>query len=131
MGLFSRSPKRPASRFPGDILPVLERFGRLEANPQGSGVNYDEVVQRLFVPYVQQANTDPHGFFADLRAVVANEGGGYATFGAARLVWELLTGEVRDNPPAPALALVKAGIEFKRTHGLGLSPWEVNLSRLP
>jgi hypothetical protein len=131
MGLFSRRPKVPASRFPGDIVLVLERFGRFEANPQGSGVDYDEVVQRLFVPYVQQATADPYGFFADLQSVVANNGGGYATFGAARLVWELLSGNVRDNPPAPALALVKAGIEFKRTHGLGLSMWEVSLSRLP
>lgn len=131
MGLFSRREKTPPSRFPRDILSVLERFGRFEANPQGSGVDYDEIVQRLFVPYVHVANADPHGLFADLQAVVANDGGGYATFGAARLVWELLTGEVRNNPPAPALALVKAGVEFKRRHGLGLSFWEMELARLP
>jgi len=131
MGLFSRGTQQPASRFPGDILRVLERFGRFEANPQGSGVDYNEVVQRLFVPYLEQVNADPYGFFADLQAVVANDDGGYATFGAARLVWELLTGDVKKNPPAPAVALVKAGIEFKRTHGLGLSPWELSLAQLP
>ena len=131
MGLFSRGPKRPASRFPADTLNILERLGRFEANPPGSGIDYDEIVQRLFVPYVQPANADPDSFFADLRAVVANDNDGYATFGAARLVWELLTGDTKNNPPESALALVKAGIEFKRAHGLGLSMWEMSLARLP
>ena len=131
MGSFSRNPKGPASRFHDDMLSVLERFGRFEANPQSSGVDYDEVVQRLFVPYVQQANADPYSFFNELQAVVANDAGGYATFGAARLVWELLTGDARDNPSAPALKLVKAGIEFKRVRGLELTMWEVSLDRLP
>ena len=131
MGLFSRDAKRPASRFPKDILGVLERFGRYEADPQGSGIDYNEAVQRLFVAYGREASADPDGFFAEIHAVVANDGGGYATFGAARLVWELLTGPVKDNPPASALALVKAGIEFKRRHGLGLSMWEMDMARLP
>ncbi|WP_433528374.1 hypothetical protein ACQPYA_18675 [Micromonospora sp. CA-263727] len=131
MGLFSRGPKRAASRFPHDIVRTLELFGRFEANPQGSGVDYDEVVHKLFIPYVEQANADPDGFFTDLRAVVANDAGGYATFGAARLVWELLTGDMKKNPPAPALTLVKAGVEFKRAHGLGLTMWEMDLDLLP
>ncbi|WBC09362.1 hypothetical protein [Micromonospora sp. WMMA1947] len=129
MSFFARRPREPAERFPGDLLGVLERFGRFESGPQGSEADYDEFVRRLFVPYVEQANNDPHDFFSDLQAVVADDAGGYATFGAARLVWELLTGEVKYKPPAPALALVRAGIEFKRAHGLALTFWEMDLSR--
>jgi hypothetical protein len=131
MGLFSRGAQPPASRFPADMLRRLERFGRYEANPQGSGIDYMELADQVLAPYVSPANADPQGFFADLQAVVANDRDGYATFGAARLVWELLTGDAKRTPPSPAVALVKAGIEFKRAHGLGISFWETDIARLP
>jgi hypothetical protein len=108
------------------MLRRLQRFGEYEANPQGSRIEYSEIVDLILVPFAATAAADPHGFCTDLQAVVARDDGGYATFGAARLVWELLVNDQRTIPPA--IELVKAGIAFKRAHRLPLTFFEMDIA---
>ncbi len=125
MAWLKRKPTPPAGRFPADMLRRLEHFGRYEADPNGSGIDYNDIVQLVFVPFVHDAQADPHGFCVDLQAVVADDADGLATFGAARLVWELLVGDQRKIPPA--LTLVRAGIAYKRAHRLPLTFFEMGV----
>ena len=102
MSWFTRIPKkRLPSRFPRDMVALLEHFRRDESTPGGLLDPFErmKLIGSVLAPFVQDANSDPHGFFTDLQSVVAGDSGGLATFGAARLVWELLYPEVRNNPP--------------------------------
>ena len=109
MGLFGRR-----SRFPRDMLDGLALMGRYEMDPQGSGIDGGEVAQRWVVPFLADAQRDPEGFTADLRALVASDTGGFATYGASRLVWDLLSGFHTPD----AVALLDDAIAFKRAFGL-------------
>lgn len=100
------------------MLLRLEKLGRLEMDHRTSGLDGTEVTEGCIIPFLNDAQSDPNGFFADLRAIVAGDAGGFATFGASRLVFELLLQPDRDIPDA--LALVDAAIAFKRARGL---PW--------
>lgn len=111
MGLFNRVPR---SRFPADMLRWLERFGRYSFDVQRSGID-DDMWNRLG-PLHEYATSDQAGFLADLRALVEKDQGGFAMFGASRLVWEMFSGDCLRIPAA--LPLVDAGIEFKRSRGL-------------
>lgn len=105
------------ARFPGDMLQRLEQFGRHQFSPY-SGVTSD-VFTRCVVPFVDYVNADEadqEAFLRDLRAVVAGDQGGFATYGAASLTWELF-GEKSLRLPA-ALPLIDAGIAFKLARGL-------------
>jgi hypothetical protein len=112
MGLFKRAP-RP--RLPVDMPRWLERFGRYSLDAQHSGIDGDDMWDRLG-PLHEYATSDQAGFLADLQAVIEGDRGGFATFGAARLVWEMFGGDCLRIPAA--LPLIDAGIEFKHSRGL-------------
>lgn len=111
MRLF-RGESRP--RFPADMLRWLELFGRYSFDPIHSGVDAS-VNDRLGSLY-EYATGDREGFLTELRSIVAADQGGFATYGAARLVWEMFSADVLRIPAA--LPLVDAGIRFKLARGL-------------
>ena len=101
-------------RFPRDMVERLEQFGRYEMDPWSSGLDGGDLAQRCIIPFLKDAADDPEGFTADLHDVVADDRGGFATYGASRLVFELLS----DYRTPGALALLDAAITFKRTVGM-------------
>lgn len=112
MRWFSRT---RASRFPADMLRRMETFGRYEWEPHSSDLGAGEVRSSV-APFRTDARTDPDGFLADLRTAVAGDLNGFATFGAASLVWELYGAEAVRTPAA--WPLIDAGIDFKLVRGL-------------
>jgi hypothetical protein len=92
----------------------LEQFGRYEMDVWSSGLDGGDLAQRCIIPFLEDAADDPEGFTADLRDVVKDDRGGFATYGASRLVRELLS----EYRTPGALALLDAAITFKRTMGL-------------
>jgi hypothetical protein len=93
----------------------LETFGRYSLDAQHSRIDGSTIWDR-FGPLHEYATGDRDGFLAELHAVVAGDQGGFTTFGAARLVWEMYSGDSLRIPAA--LALIDAGIEFKLSRGL-------------
>jgi hypothetical protein len=106
--------RKPRSRFPADMLRRLELLGRCEMDYTGSGVDVREIPAFIVSSY-NDSQADPEGFLADLRAVVADDTGGFATYGASCLVFEMFGSQVRYED---ALALLDGGIAFKRERGL-------------
>jgi hypothetical protein len=108
------------------MLQRLELFGRFEFDHFHSGIDSSDIYQDCVVPFLDASKEDQDGFLVDLRALVADDHGGFATFGAARLVWELYV-DVLKIPAA--LPLIDAAIEFKRARGLpsaSLTGYEVD-----
>lgn len=87
----------------------LETFGRNSLDTRSSGIDASTLADRLWL-FRDYADSDPEGFLTELRAVVAGDRGGFATFGAARLVWEMYGGGAPRIPAASPL--IDAGIEF-------------------
>ncbi len=114
MGWFSR---KRHGRFPADMMARLEMMGRFQLDPARSDVDPTELSFRCFLPFYDDAVQDPEGFLADLRAFVADDDGGFATYGAARLTTECLGLDCR---LPDALALIDGGIAFKRDRGFPL-----------
>lgn len=109
------------------MLRRMELFGRYELDPRASGLDSSEIWPVCVAPFVQAATDDRDGFLTDLHALVATDQGGFATFGVARLVWELIGREALSTPAA--WPLIDAGIEFKRARGLpnmSLTGYEVD-----
>jgi len=106
------------SRFPVDMQQRLERFGRYQLDPIGSGITSDVFTTCVvpFVDYVNAGEAEQEDFLRELHAVVAADPGGFASYGAASLTWELF-GENALRLPA-ALPLIDGGIEFKLARGL-------------
>lgn len=113
-----RAPGSPQARFPGDMLHRLEQLGRHALDPMGRGASVDvnSFCVIPFAGYIQADETEQERFLRDLYAVVASDRGGFATYGAARLAWELFGGKVLRLPAA--LPLIDAGIRFKLARGL-------------
>lgn len=114
----ARSRKVTPPRFPDDMLQRLEVFGRYELDPSGSGIN-GEITTACVVPFtdvIYADDAEQEGFLRDLHAVVAADQGGFATYGAARLAWELFSERALRLPSG--LRLVDAGIRFKLSRGL-------------
>lgn len=112
MGWFGRKPRSP---FPADMDRRLEKLGRFEFDAQGSGMDSTTVYSECIAPFSGMASQDHDEFIAALRAHVANDRGGFATYGASCLVVEVAGMDVRTHD---ALALLDAGIEVKRVRGL-------------
>ena len=104
--------------FPDDMRQRLELLGRFTLDPMGSGIKSDIYTTCVvpFVEYIKAGRAEQEAFLRDLHALVATDGGGFATYGAAGLMWELF-GEKALEMPA-ALPLIDAGIEFKLARGL-------------
>ena len=106
MGLFNGKRK---SKFPADTLKRMEVFGRFEFDCD-SGIDNPDIYDESVAPYRADAKADPDRFFTELAAVIAGDEGGFATFGAARLVWEIFDRQALTMPGA--LPIVDAGIDF-------------------
>lgn len=89
-------------------------FGRNKLDPH-SGIDGADLWSRVASLHAF-ASEDQEGFLSALRAVVEGDRGGFATLGAAHLVWELFGGRALDIPAA--LPLIDAGIDFKLARGL-------------
>jgi hypothetical protein len=92
----------------------LDRLGRQAMDPFRSDVDGDDVWPWVAALY-EDARADPEGFVTDLEALAATTTGGFATYGASRLVWELLGAGMRTEA---ALLMLDRAIEFKRERGL-------------
>jgi hypothetical protein len=112
MGFFSRKPR---SRFPDDMMRRLELLGRFEMDSRTSGIDGGQIFPECIGPFLDDAKSDTEGFVTDLRSLVASDRGGFALYGAHRLVMELLGPEFRTPD---ALALMDSAIAFKRERGL-------------
>jgi hypothetical protein len=103
----------------------LELYGRYQFDVLHSGLGGREIDDQI-VPLYQYATSDPESFLSEQRAVVREDEGGFATFGAARLVWDMYAEDSLRDPRA--LPLIDAGIEFKRARDLpswSLTPYEM------
>jgi hypothetical protein len=98
------------------MLQRLELLGRFGLDPFTSGIDSGEIWSDCVAQFYEDAVADRDGFLADLHALVATDRGGFATFGAARLVWEFHGGEALRI--SAAWPFIDAGIEFKRARGL-------------
>lgn len=109
------------------MIERLDRFGRFQLDYFHSGIDSSDLYRDCVVPFLEDARSDQEAFLTDLRALTADDPGGFATYGAARLVWELLDSKCIEIPAA--LPLIDAGIDFKRARGLpsaSLTGYEVN-----
>ena len=113
--------------FPADMLQRMDLFGRYEFDSFDGGIEGDGIWPYCVCPFLEFAQADPDGFLIALRSVVRGHEDSFATYGAARLVWELLGVEGIRRPTA--LPLVDAGIDFKMARDLPLprfAPDEMN-----
>jgi len=115
-GLFRRKPTSP---FPDDMLQRLDRLGRCKMDMMTSGVDWSEVIKNCIVPFHLQAVANPVKFLSDLMAVIEHDTGGFVTYGAVSLMYELVDGAVVRSERGAAL--VDRGIDFKIQRGLPLS----------
>jgi hypothetical protein len=117
MSLFGRRPRR---RLPADILAQLEQLGRAAYDPSST-----EAPWQLTVAMYQLAQEDRDGFLGEL-AMVSLPAGGWPGYGAMKLVMDIL----EPKPDQPDFnAIVLAGLEFLRSHGVPtsrLSPNEMD-----
>jgi hypothetical protein len=90
----------------------LELLGRYSLDPFTSGGIDASEIGDCVAPFLQDALADPDGFLTNLHTLIAADRGGFATFGAARLVWELYGDQALRTPAA--WPLIDAGIDFKR-----------------
>ncbi|MFF0204854.1 hypothetical protein [Streptomyces sp. NPDC005017] len=112
MALFPRTPR--ATRLPADVVARMERFGRFEFDPVGTDIDASDVWAELQAPFLPFAQSDPEGFARALADAVL-PAGGFALFGAARTVWNLV-GSDFGSPAYDAVRM--AALEFFRANGV-------------
>lgn len=100
------------------MLRRLERFGRFELDPQGSGLGSDASTDCIlpFTDYIHADRAEQETLLRELYALIGEDQGGFATYGAARLAWELFDETALQLPSG--LPLIDAGIRFKLARGL-------------
>ncbi|WP_327342415.1 hypothetical protein [Streptomyces europaeiscabiei] len=112
MALFPRRPRAP--ELPGDVVSRMERFGRFEFDPVGTDIDASDVWGELQAPFLPFAQSDPEGFARALADAVL-PAGGFALFGAARTVWNLV-GSGFSSPAHHSVRM--AALEFLRANGV-------------
>lgn len=111
-GWFRRTSRSP---FPADMLQRLDRLGRCKIDMMNSGVDWSEVLNNCIAPFHPQAVADPDRFLSSLLHVIEKESGGFATYGAASLMYELASESIHSDA---GTTLVDLAIRFKRQRGL-------------
>jgi hypothetical protein len=99
MGLFKKRSEHAAgrqARLPSDIISMMERFGRNEYDPQAYPDDPGAIWTETQEPLYPLASSDPSDFI-DALAQAVEPTGGWATFGAAHTVWNLVTEEDRSG----------------------------------
>ncbi|MDX3310010.1 hypothetical protein P1S61_13105 [Streptomyces sp. ME08-AFT2] len=112
MALFSRTPDAP--QLPGDVVSLMERFGRFEFDPVGTDIDASDVWSELQAPFLPFAQSDPEGLARALADAVLPVGG-FALFGAARTVWNLAGSDFGSRAYD---AVRMAALEFFRANGV-------------
>lgn len=108
-GQFSRG-----HALPRDIVPMMERFGRFEWDPEGSGESVGDVWWQLQAPLRPFATEDPEGFLVALAAAVLPVGG-WAVYGASRTTFEFVS-SLEQHPTYKTI--LSAAVEFLRSNGV-------------
>ena len=116
MGFFSRRPKQP--ELPGNIVSIMERYGRHEFNPQ-TGAFSLEAEGQLMGDLYPFASGDPDGFLTALAHAVLPVGG-WVVYGASRLNWELLSSSPEGRQHPLYKAILSAALEFLGTQGVSI-----------
>lgn len=114
MRFFSKHQKQPA--LPNNIIGMMERFGRYEFNPQGSGDDAADIWGQMaeLSPF---ASADPDGFLVALAGAVLPIGG-WSVYGASRTIWEFLSSSTSVHQHPSYNAIMKAAIDFLRSNGV-------------
>jgi hypothetical protein len=115
--------RRKSARFPPDMLARMDRFARYTLDPRSSGIDGTRIWEPSVGEFRDDFKADPDGFLIDLRVLTETDQGGFATYGAACLVWELLNDDALTTPLA--LPLIDSGIDFKIARGSGMNAQEV------
>jgi hypothetical protein len=97
------------------MLQRLDRLGRCKIDMMNAGIDWPEVVTNCIAAFHEQAVTDPGRFLSDLQHVIDQDSGGFATYGAASLMYELVPENIHSEAGA---LLVDLAIKFKRQRGL-------------
>lgn len=109
---FSRKRK---TIFPADMLDRLEALGRFHMDNRSSGIDSTYAWDVCISPFREAADADPEGFLSQLHALVADDAGGFATYGVYCLYAETIGHKYRS---ATALAVMDDAIAFKRARRL-------------
>ncbi|HEX5548018.1 MAG TPA: hypothetical protein VFX24_11455, partial [Ktedonobacterales bacterium] len=114
MGFFRWLQGQSSSRhaLPRDIVSMMERYGRFEYDPQGSGEDAGSIWSQTQSPLRPFATEDLSGFLAALATAVLPVGG-WAVFGAERTMWNLISSPNREDPSYNAI--MDASLAFLRT----------------
>jgi hypothetical protein len=117
MGFFRRRQKQPG--LPGNIISMMERFGRFEFNPQGSNAeDAGSIWIETQAPLQPFAETDPAGFLVALAEAVLPVGG-WAVYGASCTLWDCFGSKIDIfRQHSSYNAIMNASIEFLRANGV-------------
>lgn len=116
MGFFrKRQDQHPGGyALPPDTVERVAGFGRYEVNPEGSGEQGEEQ-GRLMIDLYPFASAEPERFMADLADAVLPVGG-WAVYGASRVIWELVDPPDKQHPAYKAI--MDGAIAFLRSNGV-------------
>ena len=117
MGIFRRRQKQHSNEhaLPSDIIRMMERFGRFEFDPQESSEDDARDIGSLEPELYPFASADPDGFLVALAEAVLPVGG-WAAYGAERIIRSLLGPSVSQHPSYNAI--MSASLAFLRTNGV-------------
>lgn len=116
MGFFRRRQQEPAGNaLPPNIVSLMERFGRYEMDPEGSGEDSSKIWMETQSPLRPFATSDPEGFLIAL-AGAAVPVGGYAVYGASRTLFEFIKPPFDKHPAY--IAIMTGAIQFLRANGV-------------
>lgn len=124
MGIFGKRQKQPA--LPGNIVNMMERFGHVEFDPQGSGEDIGTVWMELQWPLQPFTEADPEGFLIALANAIVPVGG-WAAYGASRTLYEFFSSKTAFHQHPAYVAIMDAAIEFLRANRvppLNVRPYE-------
>ncbi|MBK6870821.1 MAG: hypothetical protein IPJ14_09690 [Kineosporiaceae bacterium] len=120
MGLFGGNRKRDnrddGGRAGGGLAALAARFGRHEFYGQASTEDPVQIQRETLIPLYPEAARDPNAFLERLRREVL-PAGGWALYGADRLMWELITDKTARQSEA-GLEIMDASLSFLRENGV-------------
>jgi hypothetical protein len=93
---------------------MMETFGRFEFDPQGSGIDAAYVWESFQAPLLPLTQTDPDAFVTSLAEAVVHVGG-WAAYGAAHTVMNLLDGRLDHSSYR---AILEVSLQFLRDNGV-------------
>lgn len=101
---------------PGNIVELMQEFGQYEFSPMNSSSDPARIWGDLVASLYTVAQEDSPRFLRELSDAVL-PAGGWAVYGGAHLVWEVLGGDVEDPHYD---AMMDASLEFLRHQGVSM-----------